>query len=128
MRICLLAVTYSSADNGGISRQRQVLATELARQGHDVHVVTLSGAGRTRREKGVWIHEIPVSRFNSYSRTYRNLDEPLTFSQALYEGLQHFGSKKPFDIVDVPLWAAQGFITLYHYAGPTVVWLQTTYA
>jgi glycosyltransferase involved in cell wall biosynthesis len=128
MRICLLAVTYPPAESGGISRQRQVLATELARQGHDVHVVTLSGAGCTRREKGVWVHEIPVSRFNSYSRTYRNLDEPLTFSQALYEGLQHFGSEKPFDIVDVPLWAAQGFITLYHYAGPTVVWLQTTYA
>ncbi|HKZ87508.1 MAG TPA: glycosyltransferase family 4 protein [Anaerolineae bacterium] len=128
MRVCLLSTAYPPASTEGIARQRQLLATELARLGHDVHVVTLGAAMSVREEDGVRIHEVLVGRINRFSRKHPALDVPLTCSQALYEGLMQQSSDRPFDIVDVPLWSSQGFVTLYRYQGPTVLWLQTTLA
>lgn len=54
MRICLLTLTYPPRDTEGIARHRQVLATELARQGHDVHVVTC-GATDCVRHGREWL-------------------------------------------------------------------------
>jgi glycosyltransferase involved in cell wall biosynthesis len=46
----------------------------------------------------------------------------------LYEQLAALHTKQAWDIVDVPLWSAQGFVTLQRYQGPTVLWLQTSSA
>jgi glycosyltransferase involved in cell wall biosynthesis len=126
MRICLLSTTYPPANTEGIARQRQALAAELARHGHEVHVVTCGGVERLRVDQGVWVHEVPVGAINHFSQTYASLDVSLTHSQALYEGLLRVLASKPCDIVDVPLWSAQGLVTLQRYNGPTVLWLQTT--
>lgn len=128
MRICLLSLSYSLQDIQGISRQRQTLATELARQGHDVHVVTLGAFSRVRKENGVYVHRVATNWLNSFSNYYPGLDRALTKSQALYEGLCRSLNTTDYDIVDIPLWGAQGFVTQQFYAGTTILWLQTTTA
>lgn len=125
MRICLLSTVYPPASTEGIARQRQALATELARQGHDVHVVTCGPARGTRSEQGVQIHEVNVIQTNTFSDAYPELDVHLTYSQALYEGLLELTTRRPCDMVDVPLWSGQGLVTLQKYQGPLVLWLQT---
>jgi L-malate glycosyltransferase len=128
MRICLLSLAYPPISTEGIARQRHALATELARCGHDIHVITCGVANATRHEHDVQVHEVLVRDIHHYSYKYPNLDVPLTQSQALYERLNYLSKEKPFEIVDVPLWAAQGFVTLQRYRGPTILWLQTTRA
>jgi glycosyltransferase involved in cell wall biosynthesis len=128
MRICLLTLSYPPASTEGIPRQRQALAHALVRQGHEVHVVTCGRTARIRDDQGVTVHEVAVPRTLHYSPRHQTLDEPLTRSQALYEGLLALSEHAPVDVVDVPLWAAQGFVTHQRYAGTTVLWLQTTRA
>lgn len=128
MRICLLTTSYPPANTEGIARQRQVLAAELARRGHDVHVVTCGAITRTRTDGAVQVHEVAVDGIHHYSGAYPELDAPLTYSQALYQGLAAAGGARGWDVVDVPLWQAQGFVTLQRHQGPTVIWLQTSSA
>jgi glycosyltransferase involved in cell wall biosynthesis len=128
MRICLLSSSYPPQDTEGISRQRQTLATELARLGHEVHVVTLGVFSHVRKENGVTVHRVTFHWLNSFSDRYPGLDNTLTRSQALYEGLYRALDTSGFDIVDIPLWGTQGIVTQQFYAGCTVLWLQTTLA
>jgi L-malate glycosyltransferase len=128
MRICLLSTTYPPTNTEGIARQRQVLATELCRRGHDIHIVTPGSITHTRRDGSVQVHEVAISGINHYSNAHPELDIPLSASQALYERLVALHAEHAWDIVDVPLWAAQGFVTIHRYAGPTVLWLQTSSA
>jgi glycosyltransferase involved in cell wall biosynthesis len=128
MRICLLSTSYPPANTEGIARQRQVLATELARRGHDVHIVTCGAVTRERRDGAIHVHEVAVDGINHYSGAYPELDAPLTYSQALYQGLVSAGGTQGWDVVDVPLWQAQGFVTLQRHQGPSVLWLQTSSA
>ena len=126
MRICLLSSSYPPQDTEGISRQRQTLATELARLGHEVHVVTLGAFSHVRNEDSVTVHRVAFHRLNSFSDHYPGLDNTLTRSQALYEGLYQCLDTSGFDIVDIPLWGTQGVVTQQFYAGCTILWLQTT--
>jgi len=128
MRICLLSSSYPPQDTEGISRQRQTLATEFARLGHEVHVVTLGVFSHVRNEDGVIVHRVAFHWFNSFSDSYPGLDNTLTRSQALYEGLRQSLDTSVFDIVDIPLWGTQGFVTQQFYTGCTILWLQTTLA
>ena len=128
MRICLLSTTYPPTNTEGIARQRQVLATELARRGHDVHIVTCGAITSTRSDGQVPVHEVAISGINHYSNVHPELDTPLTASQALYEQLAALHAEHAWEIVDLPLWMAQGFVTIHRHAGPTVLWLQTTSA
>jgi glycosyltransferase involved in cell wall biosynthesis len=128
MRICLLSSSYPPQDSEGISRQRQTLATELARLGHEVHVVTLGGFSHVRKENGVTVHRVAFHWLNSFSDRSPGLDHTLTRSQALYEGLYESLDTSGFDIVDIPLWGTQGIVTQQFYTGCTILWLQTTLA
>jgi glycosyltransferase involved in cell wall biosynthesis len=74
------------------------------------------------------VHEVAISGINHYSNVHPELDSPLTASQALYERLAALHTEQAWDIVDVPLWMAQGFVTIHRHVGPTVLWLQTTSA
>lgn len=126
MHICLLTAKYPPASTEGIPRQRQILATELARRGHRVDVVTCGKAWKVRQENGLSVHEVPSGGARHYSSAYPGLDDPLSDSHALYEVLCSVMQDELLDIIDVPLWSAQGFVTLERCTLPTVLWLQTT--
>jgi glycosyltransferase involved in cell wall biosynthesis len=126
MRICLLATHYPPESTEGIARQRQALAAALARRSHEVHVVTSGPYAGTRDEQGVHVHRVAVRATNHYGAATPALDSALSYSQALHEALLRLLANGPFDIVDVPFWAAPGIVTLRSYAGATVLWMQTT--
>jgi glycogen synthase len=127
MRICLLSTAYPPESTEGIARQRQTLARELVALGHEVFVIAC-GAESSRIEGGVAVQRMLRGQINSFSMAYPSLDGPLTASQLLYEGLAQLATRVELDIVDIPLWQAQGLVTLTRYAGATVLWLQTTTA
>lgn len=59
MRLCLVSREYPPLTeySGGIGRQFAALARELARQGHEVHVATITHArGRYELHEGVHVH------------------------------------------------------------------------
>lgn len=126
MRICLFSLTYPPYSYEGIPRQRQVLAHELVALGHQVDVITIGQHSALRLDQGVQVHECAVHAHN-YSGQSVDLNTLLSSSQALYEGFQQASRLAPFDIIDVPLWSAQGIVPLLREQA-TVVWLQTTTA
>ncbi len=128
MRICLLTLTYPPRDTEGIVRHRQVLATELARQGHDVHVVTCGATDCVRHEAGMVVHEVTGREINHFSSSYPNMDVMLSQSQVLHEGLSRVVSEGPCDIMDIPFWSLQGLVAILKCDCPTVIFLQTTRA
>ncbi|MCP4667087.1 MAG: glycosyltransferase, partial [Deltaproteobacteria bacterium] len=105
------------------------MAAALKELGHSVHVITegIQPWGDSRIDNGVMVHELPIiDQANSFSPDFPNLNGPLTYSQAVYERLLQLEHEAPFDMVDFPLWMAEGFVTLKYYPGPAVVSLQTT--
>ncbi len=129
MNVCLLSSTYPPANTEGIPRQRQALAAALARQGHNVHVITCGQAGKVRYENNLTIHEVELSAaLSSYSSRHPQIDKTIALSQALYEGLALAEADCLFDVVDAPLWSAQGFVPINYANSPVVIWLQTTLA
>ena len=69
MRLGLVTAGYPPIDTEGIARQRSILAAELARLGHEVHVVTLGTSSETRRENDVWVHRVGLQPgTSSFSR------------------------------------------------------------
>lgn len=128
MRVCLLTRTYPPDSAEGIPRQRQVLAEELARRGHEVYVVTGGPHPGSRLERGVHVHVVRAGPANPYTPRHPTVDALLTESQALFEQAAALHARVPFDVADTPIWSAPGFAALERWSVPVVVWLQTTSA
>ncbi len=127
MRVALVSRSLASHLGDGIARQRQALARALAALGHDVHVYTLDDGRPLPVIDGVTIHAAPRPRYpNTWYEELPVLDWPLTDSQLLWELVARDQERAPFDVVDVPLWLAQGAATIARSAAPVVVWLQTS--
>lgn len=126
MRVCLVSLTYPPQSSEGIPRQRQILAHELVRLGHQVSVVTLGEHPGIR-----WDGPVPVYECSPIPHHYTDCSEQVNHllgcSQALYEGIKRASQTEPFDIIDVPLWLGQGLVPIL-YLKPVVVWIQTTTA
>lgn len=124
MRIALLSLSYPPHSHEGIPRQRQALAQALVGLGHEVQVICChESRSRSYTNNGLLVHEVAIPPLTSYDAPNPVLNTILTSSQRLLQGVLEHG---PFDIIDVPLWSAQGFATLMRTPGPSVVWLQTT--
>lgn len=122
MRICMLTLDTPPHSGAATAQERQALAAGLARRGHDVWVVTCGREPGRRTCDSVHILEVPAGPARSYTPNQPDVDSALTHSQALYEGFAALHEEQPFDIVDTPLWQAQGFVTLTRFR-PAVVWL-----
>ncbi len=120
--ICLLSLSYPPYGTDTISCQRRILANELAYLGHNVHVVTLGASSQSRKEGGVFVHRVPSDGMNSSSA---QLDKTVSQSLALYEGLHQILGDARCDIVDIPFWEMQGFVTQFFSNLPVVLWLHT---
>lgn len=122
MKISLLSLTYPPRDYEGISRQRYILASELAKRGHEVHVITLGSLKHDYKQNGVYVHR--VNSAEAVRLENQALSNYINQSYSLYEGLRSIQSS--FDVVDIPLWAAQPLIPQLYYKSNIIVWLQTT--
>ncbi|BCS31609.1 hypothetical protein TBR22_A08110 [Luteitalea sp. TBR-22] len=126
MRIALVSASPPLLAADGIARQRQALGDALLALGHDVHAFCIAEApsatatrvphhvGHRSRYANPWYPDLPV------------LDRPLTDAQLLWELVEREHSRRPFDVVDVPLWMAQGAAIAARSPAPVVAWLQTT--
>ena len=114
MRVCLVSQEYPPGQVGGIGTQTRVKALGLAARGHDVTVLTAgtsSGPALVAREDhGVAVYELgtPGGQF----AVYRTETFWLGYSWAVLGALRELAERRPFDLIDFPDYAAEGFAFL----------------
>ena len=111
MRVCLVSQEYPPGHVGGIGTQCRVKALGLAARGHDVTVLTAGpNAGpalAARADEGVAVYELrtPGGSFP----VYRTETFWLGYSWAVLGALRELAERCPFDLIDFPDYAAEGF-------------------
>ncbi len=111
MRICLVSQEYPpETGGGGIGTQTYLKAQGLSARGHEVHVVSAScdREERTYADGQAVIHRIAEPQLPLPT------DEPstywLAYSTAVAQKLHVLTSQVPFDIIQFPEYAAEGFV------------------
>lgn len=97
MRVCLITREYAGVTDysGGIGVRYAQLAPELARQGVDVHVVTLDGGSAVQEtHEGVEVHAV-----HRPARDHQRFIEELIWGATVERRLRRLG---PFDVIFVP--------------------------
>lgn len=124
----LLSSTYPPGSVGGIGRYIHQLAVEIARQGHQVHVLTTgNGHDRVDFEEGVWVHRISAREFPVPA----DLEIPAhlwNYSRTMLAEAGEIASRRQIDAVYAPVWDLEGIAFLHANAFPLVTSLQTTMA
>jgi glycogen(starch) synthase len=124
----LLSQTYPPGNLGGIGRYIHQLAVEIARLGHQVHVLTLgSGHDRVDFEEGVWVHRISAREFPVPD----GMQIPAhlwNYSRTMFAEAEEIASRRKVDAVYAPVWDLEGIAFLHHGVFPLVTSLQTTMA
>lgn len=124
----LLSSTYPPGSVGGIGRYIHQLAVELARLGHQVHVLT--GAPEHDRvdfEDGVWVHRIHPREYAVPS----GMQVPAhlwNYSRTMLEEAREIAARRPVEAVYAPVWDLEGIAFLEARAWPLITSLQTTMA
>jgi glycosyltransferase involved in cell wall biosynthesis len=117
MRVCLISQEYPPGYVGGIGTQTRVKAHGLRDLGHEVEVLTAGEESlpadrplATREEDGVLVHalrppgaEFPVNTTEGYW---------LGYTWTVLAALRRLAASRPFDVVDFPDYAAEGFAYL----------------
>lgn len=124
----LLSKTYPPASVGGIGRYIHQLAGEIARLGHQVHVLT-EGAQHDRVdfEDGVWVHRIQP-RASDAPAGMAIPAQLWNYSRTMFEEALEIGARRTIDAVYAPVWDLEGIAFLQAGAFPLVTSLQTTMA
>jgi glycosyltransferase involved in cell wall biosynthesis len=110
MNICLVSQNYPPDAAGGISTQTHNKARGLARQGHNVHVLT-RGRGdldEPGHAEGVTIHRVPP--IDVASPIYQPETFWLAYSCAVRTELSRLIETTPFDVIDFPDYGGEGFL------------------
>lgn len=115
LTICLLSQGYLPEVNGGIPRLTYDLACGLAERGHIVHVLTRSACDHSTVdfENDVWVHRLIPNP--EATPPPRGLQVPLRVwqhSSTLLHELQWINSIHPIDIVEGPIWDAEGIAAM----------------
>lgn len=125
-RIALVSQEYAPENVGGIGTFTRDTAGGLAKMGHDVHVVTRSAdVNRVDYENGVWVHRILPTEHPLPA----NVDVPThiwSWSKSAVAEVARVSSSTPIDVVEAPIWDAQGIAFLVEGRWPLVTSLQTT--
>jgi len=125
MRVCFVVRTYPLDSAVGWAHYRQALVDALAKLGHHVIVITQGSEHRVRQvAPNLWVHELtqPAGGLD-YSARYPQLNDLLTFSQAVCERVSQLQRKTAIDVVDAPLALVPGLAIAEHNVAPLVVWL-----
>ncbi|MEJ1171802.1 glycosyltransferase [Variovorax sp. CCNWLW235] len=124
----LVSKTYPPGNTGGIGRYVHQLAVDLAKLGHQVHVLTTgSEHDRVDFEEKVWVHRISPREFEAPS----GLAVPRhiwNYSQTMLEEAREIASRRSIEAVYAPIWDVEGVAFLVSKEFPLVTSLQTTLA
>jgi hypothetical protein len=128
LTICLLSQEYPPAIVGGIGRLTYELARGLTERGHSVHVLTksLSGHNTVDFEEDVWVHRLVEDREEPPAPQGVNFPEPLWRRSArLLREIRRINETHPVDIVEGPIWDAEGLATVLDGSFVSVTSLET---
>ncbi|MDD4734572.1 MAG: glycosyltransferase family 4 protein [Kiritimatiellae bacterium] len=119
MRIALISPFPS--DSTGFRFTVNSACTTLARAGHDVHVLYVGTQDhQTLVDGGFTCHEVRAAEIRIYS-THPMINRVLRDGQALYEKWQQLHGESPFEVLDVPIDQALGYVALLHAEVPIVL-------
>lgn len=124
MKICFISMEYPPETGwGGIGTYTYNQAHALANDGNEVHVIALGvDSDRDYLDGIVQLHRI--KRINTIkTRSPHFFGDCLIHSYKVFRKLQQLGSK--FDIVEVPEWRAEGFVSVFLGKTPLVTRLHT---
>lgn len=121
---CFLSQDYPPGKIGGVARYIHALATGLAREGHQIHVLT-GGQGHDRVdfENGTWVHRI--THKHQPGRPADIPERMWNHSRTMLAEIEEIAKRRPVDCVYSPIWDCEGIAALRSGAFPIVVGLQT---
>lgn len=137
MRICLISREYPPETGwGGIGTFTHHLAHGLTKQGHDVHVVSLSASSEDAALRGgngePFVHRVPSKRmavnlgfFNFCLPVTRPMLEETT---GLWAKFLQLHREKPFDVLECPEHFAEGLLPSIAGIAPLVIRLHTPHS
>ncbi|HEV2418472.1 MAG TPA: glycosyltransferase [Terriglobia bacterium] len=136
LTVCLLSQGYLPEVKGGIPRLTYDLACGLAERGHIVHVLTKSACDHSTVdfENDVWVHRlIPNPEAPPVPKGVKIPQRIWQYSTTLLHELRWIHSVHPIDIVESPVWDAEGiaaildgsFRVITNLETPLKVWIET---
>lgn len=128
LNVCLLSQEYPPGVVGGIGRLTYELACGLAERGHSVHVLTKSSTGQNTVdfENDVWVHRLVEDRKEPPSPLGMKVPPQIwNRSARLLREVRRIHEMQPIDIVEGPIWDAEGLATVLDDSFVTVTSLET---
>nr|WP_277871631.1 glycosyltransferase family 4 protein [Brachyspira aalborgi] len=97
-----------------------ILAREVAKLGHQVHVITLTrdNIERVDFEENVWVHRIKVNNYPKSLLEYNTVNDNFNQNRmntlySHYEEILKINKKCKVDVVQTPIWDSLGFYALF---------------
>ena len=138
MRIALVTQEYPpETAKGGIGSQTWIKAHGLAALGHDIHVISraVNGPRRDYADGNVRVTRVPGVMEAAFVQT--EVADWISYSMAVAGVIAELNTAKPFDLVEFPEWACEGWFhlvnraewnhvrTAIHLHGPLVMFAHT---
>lgn len=112
IKICLLSQEFSNNCNGGVCRYTYDLANGLAKMGNEVHVISRSEKdyGYEYKDGNVFVHRIVSASMESLPIGLTISKKNLSYSYSAWSKLRELKKRFGIQIVEAPLWDAEGFV------------------
>ena len=130
LRICLVSQGFPPANDAGIARWTAMVAGELLRRGHVVHVITRAAAEESVVQRdGLWLHAL-LPEPEGAEPLMLGLGLPPNIAawnrrvQREVEALKNFG----LDVLSFPIWDLEGLACLHDPDLGVAMSLHTSYA
>lgn len=127
MRIALLSQEFSENCKGGICKYTYDLCNGLAKCGHEVHIITKSEIKYKFDSKNIYIHipKLESVKFINLPKKIHISETNLAYSYSACLKLLEIINKFGIQIVEAPLWDAEGFVFSLIKTVPLVVRIET---
>ena len=128
LTICLLSQEYPPGVVGGIGRMAYELACGVADLGHTVHVLTKTSTGHNTVdfENGVWVHRLAEDHEEPSPPPGITIPAQIwNRSARLLREVRRINAMHPVDIVEGPIWDAEGLAAVLDGSFVTVTSLET---
>lgn len=134
LRICMVSQGFPPRGDAGIARWTAMVARELIRRGHILHVITQAPGGSEAEESvtqtdGLWLHELRPDPAGAEALALE-LDLPPNIAawnnrvRREVEALKNFG----LDVLSFPIWDLEAVACLHDPDIAVVMSLHTSYA
>lgn len=130
LNIVLVSQGYPPLNTDGISRYNNTLAKQLAKNGHNVYVVTKLPKGSRESHTityvdGHWVYSHNPDIIKDYHTGYGRTDNLLKLSKSVYTTVESIHGKVGVDVVFTPLWDVEGLALIRHKIAPVILTLMS---